>query len=177
MQYTSTYASPLGGITLASDGEGLTGLWFDGQKYFADTLEPEHEEKDLPVFRQAKEWLDCYFSGKDPGFTPPLPLRGSEFRMAVWGILQEIPYGQVTTYGEIARKIAKQKGQETMSAQAVGGAVGRNPVSLIVPCHRVVGTGGSLTGYAGGVDKKIRLLELEGADTEKLFIPKKGTAL
>ena len=177
MQYTSQYQSPLGGITLASDGECLTGLWFDGQKYFADTLETESERKDLPVFRQAKRWLDEYFRGREPGFTPPLRPAGSPFRLAVWEILKQIPYGEVTTYGEIGRKLAERRGAPAMSAQAVGGAVAHNPISLIIPCHRVVGSNGSLTGYAGGLDKKIRLLSLEKADTESLFLPKKGTAL
>ncbi len=161
MDYTHHYASPLGGITLASNGEGLTGLWFDGQKYFADTLAPEHTEKDLPVFGQAERWLNEYFSGRNPGFTPPLSLRGSPFRRAVWELLLQIPYGETRTYGELAAQIAAHGGLASMSAQAVGGAVGHNPVSLIVPCHRVIGANGSLTGYAGGVDVKEKLLALE----------------
>ena len=162
MEYTYHYDSPLGGITLASDGDALTGLWFDGQKYFADALEAEHEEKPLPVFEQADKWLDIYFSGKAPDFTPPLNMKTTEFRKAVWEIMLTIPFGETMTYGEIAYKIAKQKGVTHMSAQAVGGAVGHNSISLIIPCHRVVGANGSLTGYAGGIDKKIKLLELEG---------------
>jgi methylated-DNA-[protein]-cysteine S-methyltransferase len=162
MDYTHHYESPLGGITLASDGEALTGLWFDGQKYYADTLQKEHKEKPLPIFREAERWLDIYFRGKVPDFTPRLHLRTtSSFRKAVWDILLTIPYGQTMTYGEIANRIAKQKGIARMSAQAVGGAVGHNPIALIVPCHRVVGTNGSLTGYAGGIDKKRKLLKLE----------------
>ena len=161
MEYTHHYDSPLGGITLASDGGALTGLWFDGQKYFADTLAEEHEVKELPVFEQADRWLDIYFSGKDPGFTPPLSMKTTPFRRAVWEIMLTIPYGQTMSYGEIAKKIAEQKGLASMSAQAVGGAVGHNSISLIIPCHRVVGTDGSLTGYAGGIDKKTRLLQLE----------------
>ena len=161
MDYTHHFASPLGGITLASDGEALTGLWFDGQKYFADTLLPAHEEKDLPVFGQAARWLDLYFRGQVPGFTPPLCLRGSPFRRAVWALLLQIPYGETRTYGELAAQIAAQMGLPSMSAQAVGGAVGHNPVSLIVPCHRVIGADGSLTGYAGGVAVKEKLLALE----------------
>lgn len=244
-EYTWHYESPLGGITMASDGEALTGLWFDGQKYFAETLASYHEEKKLPVFVQTKKWLDLYFRGKNPDFTPPLRLKGSEFRRKVWDILLEIPYGETRTYGEIARKLAKEtvgdsgaadggaklagdssiagggaklagdasavgagtdpagassaagtgkklagdisaadageapiKDSGTMDtaavttpkkagakrhvcAQAVGGAVGHNPISLIVPCHRVVGADGSMTGYAGGIDKKGKLLELE----------------
>lgn len=176
-KYTHHYNSPLGGITLASDGEALTGLWFDGQKYFCDTLSEHHEEKNLPVFDQADKWLDIYFSGKAPDFTPPLSMKTTPFRKAVWEIMLTIPYGQTMTYGEIAREMAKQKGIASMSAQAVGGAVGHNSISLIIPCHRVVGTNGSLTGYAGGIDKKIQLLQLEKVDMSTLFVPKKGTAL
>ena len=149
MQYITHYHSPLGKITLAADKTGLTGLWFEGQKYFALHLEPEHEEKELPVFADAKRWLDIYFSGKEPDFIPPLHPTGSAFRQAVWKILLQIPYGQTTTYGEIAKKLAKMQNASHMSAQAVGGAVGHNEVSIIIPCHRVVGTNGSLTGYAG----------------------------
>lgn len=157
------YASPLGGITLASDGVFLTGLWFDGQKYFGAALSGEPHEKKLPVFEQTERWLDIYFSGKAPDFTPSLSLQGTDFRKAVWEILLTIPFGQTMTYGEIAKRAASQMGLSRMSAQAVGGAVGHNPISLIIPCHRVVGSDGSLTGYAGGVDKKRRLLNMEGA--------------
>ncbi len=176
MQYTSHYESPIGGITLASDGEALTGLWFDGQKYFALYLDREHEEKELAVFELAKKWLDVYFSGKDPDFKVPLHFTGSGFQNEVWEILYSIPYGQTMTYGGIAKIIAEKRGLSRMSAQAVGGAVGRNEISVIVPCHRVVGTNGSLTGYAGGIDKKIWLLEHEGADMDGLFRPKHSTA-
>lgn len=155
MDYTCHYDSPLGGITLSSDGEALTGLWFDGQKYFADTLDTEHAEKRLPVFDEAVRWLDLYFGGEVPDFTPELSPRGSAFRRRVWDALLAIPYGHTTTYGEIAKKLGCK------SAQAVGGAVGHNPISLIIPCHRVLGADGSLTGYAGGVDKKRSLLALE----------------
>lgn len=181
MPYTAAYQSPIGGITLASDGESLSGLWFDGQKYFADTLAGEEysrrKEKELPIFRQTKQWLDLYFQGVAPDFTLPLRLAASAFRLAVWDILKRIPYGQVMTYGDIARIIAQRQGLKAMSAQAVGGAVGHNPISIIVPCHRVVGSNGSLTGYAGGIDKKISLLALEKADISRYFIPRKGTAL
>ena len=177
MEYVSHYESPFGDITLASDGEALIGLWFDKQKYFADALDEKHEEKELAVFEQTKRWLDIYFSGKQPDFTPPLKMKTTPFRRAVWEIMLTIPYGKTMTYGEIAKKIAEQKGIKQMSAQAVGGAVGHNSISLIIPCHRVVGANGSLTGYAGGIDKKIKLLTLEKADIEKLFVPKKGTAL
>ena len=161
MTYTYHYQSPLGGITLASNGEALTGLWFDGQKYFGDTLPEQCEEKSLPVFEETKRWLDIYFQGKEPDFTPPLSMETTPFRKVVWEIMLSIPYGQTMTYGEIAKQVAKQKGIERMSAQSVGGAVGHNSISLIIPCHRVVGTDGSLTGYAGGIDKKEKLLALE----------------
>lgn len=162
---------------MASDGQSLTGLWFDGQKYFADNLPEEHIKRQLPVFMQAAEWLDVYFSGKAPNFTPPLSMEGiSPFRKRVWEIMLEIPFGQVSTYGQIAKQIAAETGRN-VSAQAVGGAVGHNSISLIIPCHRVVGTNGSITGYAGGVDKKLALLKMEGTDISKLFVPKKGTAL
>ena len=177
MEYVSHYESPFGDITLASDGEALIGLWFDKQKYFADALDEKHEEKELQIFGQTKRWLDIYFSGKEPDFTPLLRMKTTLFRRAVWEIMLTIPYGKTMTYGEIAKKIAEQKGIKQMSAQAVGGAVGHNSISLIIPCHRVVGANGSLTGYAGGIDKKIKLLTLEKADIEKLFVPKKETAL
>lgn len=177
MTYTHHYESPLGGITLSSNGTELTGLWFDGQKYFGAAISRECEKKSLPVFEQAMHWLDIYFSGKAPDFTPPLSMETTPFRKSVWEILLTIPYGQTMTYSEIADKIAKQRGLSKMSAQAVGGAVGRNCITLIVPCHRVVGTNGSLTGYAGGIDKKIKLLTLEKADISSLFVPKEGTAL
>ena len=176
MQYTTTYQSPLGEILLAADEQGMTGLWFVGQKYFALYLDKEHEEREIPVLKEAKKWLDIYFSGKEPDFTPALHFIGSEFQNKVWSILLTIPYGKTMTYGEIAAIIARERNVERMSAQAVGGAVGLNEVSLIVPCHRVVGTNGSLTGYAGGIDKKIQLLRMEGVDMEHLFRPKKSTA-
>ena len=177
MTYIQHYSSPLGGILLAADEIGLTGSWFDGEKYFADNLPAEHAERQTPILAEAARWLDIYFTGKEPGFTPPLHPIGSAFRQAVWEILLQIPYGQTTTYGEIARQLAENQGLEKMSAQAVGGAVGHNEISVIIPCHRVVGTSGSLTGYAGGIDKKVKLLELERADMCGFFIPKKGTAL
>ena len=177
MVYTCKYKSLIGDILLAADEIGLTGLWFEGQKYFANTLPKETISQETPVLIQAKKWLDVYFSGEEPNFTPPLHPNGSTFRKAVWQILLDIPYGQTITYGEIARRIAVMKNTSHMSAQAVGGAVGHNEISIIIPCHRVVGTNGSLTGYAGGIDKKISLLKLEHTDMSRLFIPKKGTAL
>ncbi len=177
MQYAIDYASPLGGVLLACDDTGLTGLWFAGSKYFARGVQPDHERREHPVFTETKKWLDVYFSGRNPDFWPPLHLQGSPFQREVWALLCSIPYGEITTYGALAQRVAALRGQERMSAQAVGGAVGHNPVSLIVPCHRVVGTGGSLTGYAGGVEKKRRLLMLEGVDMSGLSVPTRGTAL
>ena len=173
MEYIHHYDSPLGGITIASDGKAITGLWFDGQKYFADTLDKDFEEKELPVFEQTDQWLNIYFSGNAPGFTPSLKMKTTPFRKAVWEIMLTIPFGQTMTYGMIADRIAKQKGLSRMSAQAVGGAVGHNAISLIIPCHRVVGTNGSLTGYAGGLDRKVKLLSLERVDMSALFVPEK----
>ena len=164
MVYTCGYRSPLGDILLAADEIGLTGLWFFGQSYFADTLPTEQIAQETPILTQAREWLDEYFSGKEPDFTPTLHPIGSPFRQAVWKLLLQIPYGQTTTYGEIARQLEKLQNRPHMSAQAVGGAVGHNGISIIIPCHRVVGTKGSLTGYAGGLDKKMALLELEHAN-------------
>lgn len=164
MDYIHYYQSPLGRIMLASDGLFLMGLWFDRQKYYADGLSKETKEKNLPIFDTASRWLAIYFAGGMPDFMPPISMRGSEFRKAVWEILLTIPYGKTMTYGEIARQMARSKELPAMSAQAVGGAVGHNPISLIVPCHRVVGTNGSLTGYAGGLEKKKYLLSLEGMD-------------
>lgn len=163
MQFIHQYYSPLGNILLAADDIGLTGLWFAGQKYYAGNLAAEHEEQNTPVFEQAKEWLDIYFTGREPQFMPPIHMTGTPFQLAVWEILRRIPYGKTTTYREIAKEIARQRGLPHMSAQAVGGAVGHNAISIIIPCHRVVGTNGSLTGYAGGIDKKVKLLTLEKA--------------
>ena len=161
MQYISHYHSPIGDILLAADDIGLTGLWFEGQKYFALHLDKEHKEEELPVFTETKRWLDIYFSGKEPDFTVPLHFMGTDFQKEVWKILCSIPYGNTMTYGEIAEKIAFKRGLKHMSAQAVGGAVGHNPISILVPCHRVIGSNGNLTGYTGGIDKKIKLLTLE----------------
>ena len=179
MYYSTTYSSPVGLLTLASDGRNLVGLWVECQKYFGDPIKEAMTQQDgLPVFCAAKNWLDRYFAGENPAIAA-LPLRpiGSEFRQEVWSILCQIPYGEVTTYGCIAKKLAAKRGEKTMSSQAVGGAVGHNPISIIIPCHRVVGANGSLTGYAGGIGKKIKLLNLEGVDTSRLFVPTKGTAL
>lgn len=161
MQYTSRYRSPLGEMLLAADETGVTGLWFAGQKYFARHLDKEHAEKEIPLFATVKHWLDVYFAGNEPDLTVPLHFTGTAFQNEVWGILCAIPYGRTTTYGEIAKQLAARRGLPHMSAQAVGGAVGHNPISILVPCHRVVGLGGSLTGYAGGLERKRCLLALE----------------
>ena len=161
MTYTQWYASPLGDILLTADSAGLTGVWFHGEKFFAQYLEEQHEEKETPFLQQTKRWLDVYFSVKEPDFTVPLHFNGTDFQNEVWRILCTIPYGRTTTYGEIAKQIARRRGLSRMSAQAVGGAVGHNGISIIVPCHRVIGANGSLTGYAGGLDKKRALLTLE----------------
>lgn len=176
-QFIHHESSPLGDILLAADEVGLTGLWFEGQKNYARTLSPESGERELPVFRQAKHWLKVYFAGKEPTFSVPLHPMGTAFQQRVWDFLRTIPYGNTATYGEIAKRLAAENGLAHLSAQAVGGAVGHNPISLMIPCHRVVGTSGSLTGYGGGIARKVKLLELEHADMRGLFVPKTGTAL
>lgn len=180
--YVSTeLGSPIGGITICGDGTSLCGLWMEGQKYFGGTIPGEMTPvaaKSDPVLKAAALWLEAYFAGRKPGLDElPLAPIGSSFRQVVWEILKEIPYGEVTTYGDIACEAAARLGKKSMASLAVGGAVGHNPISIIIPCHRVVGANGSLTGYAGGLDKKLWLLEHEGADTSKLFRPTKGTAL
>lgn len=163
MLFTANYDSPLGGITLASDGQALTGLWLDGQKHFGSTLEiASSTTSELPVLDETRRWLDIYFSGRKPDFTPPLQLLGTAFQQRVWKSLLAIPYGQTVTYGELASRLGCR------SAQAIGGAVGRNPIAIIVPCHRVVGAGGALTGYAGGIDRKRALLQLESHNFTRL---------
>lgn len=174
MIYTCIYKSKLGSILLSADEIGLTGLWFEGQKYFANTLPEEHISQETSILTDAKKWLDVYFSGVEPKFTPALHPTSSTFRQAVWQILLQISYGQTITYGEIARQMSEIQNTPHMSAQAVGGAVGHNEISIIIPCHRVVGSNGSLTGYAGGIDKKIALLKLEHTDMSHLFAPKKA---
>ena len=177
MLYYKKVASPLGEITLRSDGEALTGLWFaDDKHYGAKDIDGE-VLADLDVFMQAEAWLAEYFAGREPKVSVPLKLQGSEFQIQVWRLLLDIPYGRLVTYDDIAKKIAAQKGVARMSAQAVGGAVGHNPLCIIVPCHRVVGANGSLTGYGGGMWRKVRLLELEKVAMSKLTVPTKGTAL
>lgn len=174
--YCTTYSSPLGPVTLASDGEALVGLWLQGQKSVSDAASTELEQRDgLPVFQEGKDWLEAYFAGERPDASQlALAPAGSPFCQAVWRMLREIPYGATTTYGEIARKMAALTGKPGMAAQAVGGAVGHNPISLIIPCHRVIGAGGSLTGYAGGLAQKVWLLRHEGVDLGGMTWPGVG---
>ena len=171
MLYFTEYLSSLGKLTIASDGKNLIGLWIEGQKYFFASLSGKPERKDdLEIFRMAKKWLDRYFAGEKPlPYELPLAPCGSPFRQAIWKYLCEIPYGEVVTYGALAEKAAALFGRKSMSAQAVGGAVGHNPISVIIPCHRVIGANGNLTGYAGGIERKIRLLKLEGVDMKSIF--------
>ena len=171
MHATCIIESPLGQIALAAKGEALTGLWFVGQKRDRAGLGKDAaEDPTRPIFEQTRAWLDAYFAGRDPGSIPPVAPEGSAFRTAVWRLLAEIPYGEVTTYGDLARRVGEERGAKP-SARAVGGALGRNPVSIILPCHRVVGADGSLTGYAGGIDRKAALLRLEGIDLDQLRLP------
>lgn len=183
--YYTTYASPVGVLTLTSDGTSLTGLWTEHGKYApdfsAETVAPQNFPKidfsaktaspaRLPVFQQATQWLDCYFRGENPKMDLPLAPSGSLFRHLVWDILLTIPYGETTTYGAIARQLEAATGKRA-AAQAVGGAVGHNPIGILIPCHRVVGMSGSLTGYAGGLEVKTALLTLEGVDMTNFFLP------
>ncbi len=162
--YTQIYNSPLGKILIAANEAEICGIWFYGQKHFAAGLSSNNTNMKTAVINNAIEWLDIYFSGKKPDFMPKIHLNGTSFQREVWNILLEIPYGQITTYGMIAQKIALRHGLCKMSAQAVGNAVSRNRISMIVPCHRVLGCNYKLTGYAGGIDKKLALLKLEGTD-------------
>ncbi|WP_292881234.1 methylated-DNA--[protein]-cysteine S-methyltransferase [Methanobrevibacter sp. UBA188] len=157
MYYSTDYESPLGEMLIVSDGEAICGVWFYGQKHFKSTVigKTIHDD-DLSIFKKAKQWFEDYFNGKNPQINFQLKPEGSKFRQKVWKILSEIPYGETLTYGEIASKISPN-----MSAQAVGGAVGHNPISILIPCHRVLGSDGKLTGYAAGLDKKIELLKIE----------------
>lgn len=207
MIYTMQYESPLGPIVVSCDDDAITGLWFEGQKYFGSTLPaespapgsatptpapgsttstpspeatptqaPATPQSPHPLLAEATRWLDIYFSGRRPDFTPPLRLPSTPFRALVSEIMLAIPYGTTTTYAAIAAEVARRQGRSSSSAQAVGGAVGHNPISLIIPCHRVVGSNGSLTGYAGGLRRKVALLTLEGTDTSGLFSPRHPTA-
>ena len=174
MQYVSHYSSPMGRILLSAGENGLTSLCFEGQRYIPSFLRDETEEKETPLLQRAKHWLDVYFSGKEPDFCVPLSFAGTAFQNEVWRILCSIPYGKTVSYGQIAGQIAEKRGIPRMSARAVGGAVGHNPISIIIPCHRVVGSKGNLTGYGGNLERKLELLKLEKADTEGFFFPKKG---
>lgn len=179
MPYTMHYASPIGRLTLAGDETSFVGLWMEDQKYFGGALADRlGEQKKTTALGLAAAWLDAYFAGEKPSSVNlPLAPEGSAFRKAVWDVLCEIPYGQYVTYGDVAATVAARMGTARMSCQAVGGAVGHNPISIIIPCHRVVGKNGSLTGYAGGIEKKSWLLDMEGADTSGLFVPAKSTAM
>ena len=148
-------------MTLASDGTAMTGLWFDGQKYFGTTLGPDSCEMSLPVFDETLSWLDTYFSGKDPRFTPRLRFQDTEFRSRVWKVLAGIPYGETISYSGLTDAFIRKFPGLRTSPRAIAGAVSHNPISLIIPCHRVIGKNGSLTGYASGLEKKARLLDLE----------------
>lgn len=168
MKYISEYESPLGKLILISDGESLNELCFDNKDISKEFV----INNDLPIFQTTKTWLDIYFSGNQPNFIPLIKTSGSDFRKLVGDIMLSIPFGQTVTYGEIAKTVAKKLGKDKMSAQAVGGAVGHNPVPIIIPCHRVIGANGNLTGYGGGIERKLRLLKLEKVDTANFFIPK-----
>lgn len=161
--YTHYYQSPLDKIVIASDGTAITGLWLVGQRHFDIEVEGCITDKDLPIFDEVSRWLDIYFTGNNPGEIPAVRMNGTPFQLEVWQILQAVPYGKLITYREIAELIAKKRGITKMSARAVGNAVGRNPVSILVPCHRVVGSSGKMTGYAGGIERKVKLLKLENA--------------
>ncbi len=172
MVYTAQYISPLGAITIACDDEAIIGLWFNDQCHFAAGLPDEAVARTHPLLVEAARWLDIYFAGQEPDFLPPLRCSTTAFRQRVCDIMLTIPYGKTITYGEIANQLAKDMGINKMSAQAVGGAVGHNPISIMIPCHRVVGAKGNLTGYGGGLDRKIKLLELEKVDMAR-FLPQK----
>ena len=161
MQHIQTYESPLGELTFVSDGTALLGVWYEKQEPLDQLLQSPYETCNLPIFDETRRWFDLYFDGREPDFTPPLHLVGTDFRQQVWNDLLLIPYGETTTYGALAQQMAYRLGKSRMSAQAIGGAVGHNPISIIVPCHRVVGADGTLTGYAGGIWRKEYLLNLE----------------
>lgn len=171
MSYYQMYDSPVGKLLLQSDGESLTGLDFSDGRYAPAVDELQAEEKEIPVLEQTKQWLDIYFAGRNPDFCPPVNPQGTEFRREVWKLLLEIPYGETVTYGSLAKKMAQKLGKKRMSAQAIGGAVGHNPIGIIIPCHRVVGNNGNLTGYGGGMDRKVFLLNCEHMDMNAFSIP------
>ena len=175
MQYKMTYKSPVGDLTITTDGQNVTGLWFENQQNYESLLNDIVKEQHQPIFDKVTHWLDEYFSGNKPAINFPLTPTGTDFRMTVWKKLQAIPYGETVTYGDIAQQIAEDRGRSKMSAQAVGGAVGSNPISIIIPCHRVVGANGSLTGFGGGIDRKIKLLNNEEVDMSSFYVPSYST--
>lgn len=172
MNYIQNYISPIGEMFMFSDGENLINLSYVNAKYYQELHKSNAIKNNLPIFETTKSWLDIYFNGGIPNFTPSIKLKGTDFRMKVWKLLMDIPYGTTTTYGEIAKKISSQNNLKQMSAQAVGGAIGHNPISIIIPCHRVIGSDGCMTGYAGGIDKKVKLLKIEGAYKDNFSLPK-----
>lgn len=171
MQYIDYYDSSLGEIIMVSDGKDLISLAFKGQKYDQSLVSNDCKQECIPVLAQTRKWLDLYFSGQKPNFIPEISIKGTVFQECVWKLISEIPYGRTVTYGEIARNIAAQRNKKSMSAQAVGAAVGRNPISIIIPCHRVIGHDGNLTGYAGGIWRKTELLKIEHAYKDYFYIP------
>lgn len=176
MLFTTSYQAPFCRITMSSNGKQLTGLWLDKQESLTPSSFPLPENTTISdIFKPAETWLDCYFEGKCPGFTPDLTLDGTPFQLEVWNLLKTIPYGETVCYKDIAREIARIRKIKCMSAQAVGRAIGQNPISLIIPCHRVIGSNGNLTGYAGGIHNKLRLLTLEGVSPSRLFMPGEKT--
>ena len=175
MQYKMTYKSPVGDLTITTDGQNVTGLWFENQQNYESLLNDIVKEQHQPIFDKVTHWLDEYFSRNKPAINFPLKPTGTDFRMTVWKKLQAIPYGETVTYGDIAQQIAEDRGRSKMSAQAVGGAVGSNPISIIIPCHRVVGANGSLTGFGGGIDRKIKLLKNEEVDMSSFYVPSYST--
>jgi methylated-DNA-[protein]-cysteine S-methyltransferase len=162
MEYIHKIKSPIGILTVSSDGRNISGLWIEGQKYFANTLGKDVLEQNMPIFENIQNWLGIYFSGKEPDFMPPLKPRGTPYQTLIWDALCKIPYGHTTSYGRLAKQFELQYEGRHTSARAIGSAVGHNPISILIPCHRVIGKNNNLTGYAGGIDKKIKLLKLEG---------------
>lgn len=169
MQFVSHYQSPIGPVTLVAEGDALVGAWFNDQRFFCSTLTPSAVAGVTPVLNDAARWLDDYFKGMRPEYLPALSFAGSDFRLRVWRLLVEIPYGQTTTYRDLGEKVAQNAGKRRMSAQAVGGAVGHNPICIFVPCHRVLAANGSLAGYAGGLERKEFLLRLEGINIKRVY--------
>ena len=176
MIYKTYYSSPIGKLLLASDGESLTGLWIEGQKHYLYKINEQLVTNDnLEIFKEVKKWLDKYFKGEKVNINNlKLNPSGTKFQKEVWKVLCDIPYGEIITYKEISKKVAHNLNKERMSFQAVGSAIGHNPITIIIPCHRVVGSDGNLTGYAGGIDNKIKLLQIEGHDINKFYFKKRS---